>query len=405
MQYITRKGGLGMRKKADVLFVILLLAVLFAGLAQTVFFPKQINTYENRKANRLSSPSADSFLSGRFQDDSEAAFSDQLPASQYMKKACNYLTGSVRLTLLRLAMQDDPTHYYVFDAGQQSSTDVRFFGGRLCYAPKSLSAQRDALAARASALNEVFENHNEISFYAFFVENDGVFDFEKEESIGAFGLLLSELSLPKEQKGFFGVDSFAHFSECFYETDHHWNHRGSYAAYLELSKLLGIAEPISPTQEVALQERLCGSKAKAIGVQELLSEPFYAYRFPLAQMEITIDNTTAQYGNEDAFFASSTTAELTYGNFYGPDAGEVVFDTGREDLDNILILGDSYDNAILKLLSSHYHRTYSVDLRYYAHQTGTEFDLTSYLSSHEIDKVLFIGSLAFWTSDDFALEG
>ena len=76
----------------------------------------------------------------------------------------------------------------------------------------------------------------------------------------------------------------------------------------------------------------------------------------------------------------------------------------RQDRENVLVIGESYDNAILKLLASHFGRTYSVDLRYYRNYLGSDFSLSDYLRRNSITKVLLIGNVDYYISPDFALE-
>ena len=54
----------------------LILCGLLLGLARTVFFPKEINYYENRYANRAALPTPGSYADGTFQDQLEAALGD-----------------------------------------------------------------------------------------------------------------------------------------------------------------------------------------------------------------------------------------------------------------------------------------------------------------------------------------
>ena len=107
------------------------------------------------------------------------------------------------------------------------------------------------------------------------------------------------------------------------------------------------------------------------------------------------------YGRQDA---APGELALSYGAFYGGDDGEIIFDTGRTDRGNLLVIGESYDNAILKLLASHFDRTYSVDLRYYRNYMGSDFSLGDYLRRNNITKVLLIGNVDYYISPDFALE-
>ena len=194
----------------------------------------------------------------------------------------------------------------------------------------------------------------------------------------------------------------AHADEpIFYRTDHHWNYLGSYRAYRELLPLLGCTDtPLEPTATETLGE-FSGSKAAGTGL-DIFSEPFTVYRFAYPEMTVTRNGEPAgDYGRQDAVPGELA---LSYGAFYGGDDGEIIFDTGRTDRGNLLVIGESYDNAILKLLASHFDRTYSVDLRYYRNYMGSDFSLSDYLRRNNITKVLLIGNVDYYISPDFALE-
>ena len=68
------------------------------------------------------------------------------------------------------------------------------------------------------------------------------------------------------------------------------------------------------------------------------------------------------------------------------------------------MIGESYDNAVLKLLASHYDSLYSVDLRYYEHSMGQPFDLTSYTQANGITDVLLMGNIDYFIQDTFDPE-
>ena len=69
------------------------------------------------------------------------------------------------------------------------------------------------------------------------------------------------------------------------------------------------------------------------------------------------------------------------------------------------VLGESYDNAILKLLSESFDKTYSVDLRYYEAKMGRSFNFSQYLQEHNISKVLLIGNIDYFVMDEFSIRG
>lgn len=398
-----------MRKNADTVFVALLLALLLGSLVKAVFFPKQINTLENRYAKTLPAVSADHYLSGKLQDDTDAALSDQLPFAEQLTSYSNRIRSRVTLTLLQWQMQADPDHYYVYDAERAASdpaaANVQFYAGRLCYAPKKPEDYSDAIAKRTEALNQLFAENEGTEFFAYFVENDANIDFESGKNCGICDAVLEALALPEEQKGAFRLTGIGDFSQRFYETDHHWNDLGVRIAYGDLAELLGF-EKLSAEREFTLDNRLSGSKAKAIGAQDILTESVSVSTYDLPEYETYVNGKEGTYGNEAFFLSGRKKQTLTYGAFYGGDEGEVIFrNTALPDGGNLLIIGDSYDNALLKLLASHYSCTCAIDPRYYAQKMGSEFSLSSYLDAHDIDQVLFIGSVSFWTLDEFAVEG
>lgn len=54
------------KKGINFVFVGLILCGLLLGLARTVFFPKKINYYENRYANRAALPTPGTYAAARF---------------------------------------------------------------------------------------------------------------------------------------------------------------------------------------------------------------------------------------------------------------------------------------------------------------------------------------------------
>ena len=83
----------------------------------------------------------------------------------------------------------------------------------------------------------------------------------------------------------------------------------------------------------------------------------------------------------------------------------MIFSTGQTGRENLLVLGESYDNAVLKLLASHFNNTSSVDLRYYEAYMGKKFSFSDYVKEHGITQVLLIGNIDYFIMDEFLLEG
>ena len=129
---------------------------------------------------------------------------------------------------------------------------------------------------------------------------------------------------------------------------------------------------------------------------DLFQEPFKAYRYLFPPMVITVEGGKVEYGDEESFFNGiKPDNELTYSHFYGHDYPEIIFTTERDLRPNILVFGNSFDNPLLKMIASHYHQTYSIDLRYYKDVKKHEFNLNEYIQEHQINDVLFIINFIF----------
>lgn len=270
------------------------------------------------------------------------------------------------------------------------------YGGKyLTYPYRAPDVVDAALEARSENINQIIAAHPDVSFYIYMVEGDTNNYFPAGVNNGAFEYLSSRVNLPAAQMGRFAADDLATFERDFYQTDHHWNNVGSYRGYCEAAALLGCTDLLEPQETVRVSDHFSGSKALSIGAQEQFFEPMDVYRFAFPKMSVTIAGEPADdYGWQDAALSGQLT-DANYGGVYGWDNGEVILDTGTTGRGNLLMLGESYDNAILKLMASHFDRVYSVDLRSYEQDMGKPFRLAEYLREHRITKVLWIGSTTF----------
>lgn len=377
--------------------LIVMVLTFIAGFGKTVFCPDEIDYYENRYANKVAYLSAASYLDASFQDSMEDALADQVQLATTAKRIYNgaqaYLTRKGSELFL-----DEQGRYVKFG-------DCYTFDDVLVYSTRTLETEQEKLDAKAENFNAAFAAHPETEFYLYYIEKDTDLNFETGEKSGLYDYLSSHLDLPSERMACFRVDSFDDFQQNFYRTDHHWNHLGSYLGYTQVMELLGCQDILEPTEEVNLGYTFSGSKAIEAGATNIFTEPFSAYRFDFAPETITVNGQpAADYGAQEAYFAH-TPETITYGMFYGGDEGEVIFDTGTTGRGNLLVLGESYDNAILKLLSESFDKTYSVDLRYYEAKMGRSFNFSQYLQEHNISKVLLIGNIDYFVMDEFSIRG
>ncbi len=386
-------------KISNICLVAFALLLAAAGAVRTLFFEKDINTYENRYAEKVDEFSVEGYMDGKFQESVESALQDQIPFSQYGKKLYNDTNGSLINLFASGLYKKKPMRY-------SSIGNMKVFGGDyLVYDTRRLEDMTPALDKKIENVNGVIASHPELDIYMYYIEKDTDINFETNEKVYAYEYIKAALDLPEGHTAKLAIDSFEDYSRKFYRTDHHWNCEGSYEGYVQVAGLLGIEDVIIPVEKVDTGYVLSGSKAMESGNQAVFTEPFSAYRFELPDMSITINGVASDdYGNQEAYLSGTAQDEISYGNFYGGDHGEIIFDTGTQGRGNLLVIGESHDNAILKLLAAGFDRTYSIDLRNYQAQCGKQFRLSEYIETNDIDKLLLIGSIGFYTSEEMMLE-
>lgn len=382
----------------QVAFVAALGILLVGGLARALFRPQLVNTFENRKANLLPRVRLSSVLSTQFQTDMEAALTDQVPLSGTAKKYYNKLSSSITYSILRNIYKENPNRYYSYNS-------LLIYGGdMLLFHPRTLDAAAKAsLDERADSINSFAARFPDIDFFAYYIEKDTDINFMTGEQLGAFEYLSDAIAPERCTLKAFAIDDFSQYSTYFFKTDHHWSHKGSYTAYTEILEMLRPEAKPLPHGDAFLVGTLSGSKAEIAKSEGVWTEEMYAYQIDFPDMAVTIDAEAADdYGHQNS--PCPADAKLSYGYYYGGDDAEVVFDCGKTGGENLLIIGESYDNALLKLLASHYNKTFSVDLRYYEPLMGAAFDFSQYVADNDIDTVLYIGNIDYYVLQDFTVR-
>ena len=206
---------------------------------------------------------------------------------------------------------------------------------------------------------------------------------------------------PEAQIGRLRVDGFDDYHRLFLKTDHHWNAEGSYRGYLDVCALLGV-EPLPLRERFTLPA--CYRGTRAAGVEGVPAEDFAVNLFDCPPMTVAIPaGELPDYGMQE-LFVNGELESVSYGLVFGVDCGELLLDTGRPGK-NLLVMGDSYDNAIVKPLAASFSKTWCVDLRSYAGELGQAFDMESYLREKDIDLALFVGGVDYFGGTLAAAEG
>lgn len=380
----------------DIAFCLCILMYIMASLVKSFLKPIDEVERENRYAYKYEKININKFLNNDIQNNIENTLADQILISGKLKSANNYFKGTM-INLYINQMLDENTNEYLY------AVNVSFYGPKtLVFAPYNLDDYKENLNEMISNYNEIISKYKNVDFYAYYIEKDTDINFDTNKKMGAYEYIKANLSVKKISK--FEINNIDDFRNYFYKTDHHWNYKGSYKGYKEVLNLLGIKNFKEYKYEVCLQDNFSGSKARTSIFNKVITETFCAYKFDYMPIDVTINGIKVEdYGQQMKYINKELDSKISYGDFYGWDEGEIIFDNHDNTKENILIFGESFDNAILKLVSENFNKTISIDLRNYEFYMKKKFNIDDYLKEYNIDKVLFIGNIGFYVSSDFIL--
>jgi len=290
------------------------------------------------------------------------------------------------------------------------------YRSQLMYGTYGENYLKNSLKVHADNVSELAAKHPDVRFTAFFLERETDVNLETGFRNENGTYLLSQMSIGEGNTAITILDSFETYDAEFYKTDHHWNYKGSYRGYTTaLEMLLPNESPLVPTEEVYLG--LGSGSMTDTEETNYYSEEFWVYDFDFPAM--TYYNNGKQlsdYGNLKDSIAKAKAGNLskknTYAHIYGDDLKDlVIVNSNYTGNGNILVIGSSYDNAVLKLLASHYDELHCVDMRKWTvpvdengNPTSTRsnsFSLSKYITENNITTVLFYGDDWFWTGKTF----
>ena len=371
-------------------------------LAGTVFGNKEVSGLENRKLTPFPAFGAGSFLDGSFQKGLEDALGDRVTGSEAVRGAVREGQAAVVRLGHSLLYALNPA---LRSGYSQAAEGYYFYRGdshRIVERPEEDPEGME----RARALAEQVCAIPGVRVWVYFINNSRSVDFDRPEESGAVFAEVSAL-FPAAGCAAFTFADYEEYCGWFYQTDHHWNNRGSYRGYREIAELMGLGEPVPAGEEVEFPFVFNGSYARETN-QMCADEPFRVYPFELPKHRITLDGKPGKYGRLDAYLKGRYETEpLTnhYSSCYGGEYGEIVYDFGTEGRGSLLIIANSYSNPINALIASHFDRTTVVDPRYWEQRTGEPFDPAECARRAGADTVLLLGDVRLFTGEAGAEGG
>ena len=189
-------------------------------------------------------------------------------------------------------------------------------------------------------------------------------------------------------KGVVPVDAYTPIQEhsdeyVYFRTDHHWTALGAYYAYTGFAQAAGL-EPVSLDKyQTDVIEGYIGSMYETTGSSNLKRNPdsITVYK-PFTENEYNI-----YYGSAikmKVIDMSHADKKIKYRVFLSGDRPLGIIKTDVANGKKILVIKDSYGNAMVPFLMPHYEEIYIVDPRQY------EKNIFSLVQNNDIQEVLFL---------------
>lgn len=182
-------------------------------------------------------------------------------------------------------------------------------------------------------------------------------------------------------------------NEFYFKTDHHWNINGAYKAYEYIvnesrKKFPSMEPPLRENEEFMVDKyyRFNGSYNRQLQFNIDTDEELKIYR---PRKDLLKERITNYEEGEDPIAKDLIESNYSYSVFMGGDIARDVLKTYRAELPNVLIVGDSFTNALETILYTSFNQMHSIDLR---DNNRNEIDIAHYANRQNIDIVVFVES-------------
>lgn len=369
---------------------------MIIGLLGVINFP---NSGKDNAENRISANvlplTFDSLKNGSFVASFEQAFSDRFP----MRQA--FVALSKEIESLK-SIGNDGTEIVDYkganvtetmDASEDGVRDTKW-GKILIYQGAAMEINTfDEPSARAYAnsINAYAEQFESVKIHSLLVPTQIEFvDNEQYKSMS-----VSQRETINTTNSFFDdrintIDVYdvleSHNDEYIYfRTDHHWTQRGAYYAFTVVADELGEKAPLISDYKMELANDYLGSLYNVTLSKEVAKTPddievFY----PLTEHTFKGTQQAIKYNEGNVIVAKWLDEKEKYAAFMGGDQPLVEIETKSKTGKNLLVLKDSYANALVPFFVDIADRIIVVDPRMY------DGNVKSLVERYEITDILFV---------------
>ena len=354
---------------------IIITIIIFSVVLMFMFVPKKEFSYnENRYLEKFPEVSIDNIMSGKFMNKLDSYISDNFPFRESLL--------SLKSKLFRVL-------------GVYKQSDVYYGKDNKLYQEYKEPSNSDVVIKRVNRLKDnidsdiyfmlvptsIYVNKDKVSKYNLSYDEGKTIDYYKDKLDVKFIDVRDRFKKNKEDYLFYG-------------TDHHWTTRGAYLGYLEYCNSLGINpnkyefEIVNNKFYGTLYSKVLDNSLEYDYIERIKDDTKYKVYFD--------DNSEE---SDILYYDEYLDKKDKYSYFLDNNHSLIKIENLDSDNDNnILIIKDSYANALVPLIGPHYKNIHVIDPRFYT------LSISDYIKENKIEKVLFVYNV-LTLGDDLGIVG
>lgn len=380
----SRKDALDFKffRVLSVGFVVLLFVVMFLNIITPT---SKTSVAENRELQQRPSMSLSRLLDGKFASEYTKFLSDQFINRDGLikiKAKFDLMTGKKEINGVYIAKND-----YLMEGFKRSDDNSTLF--------------------KLSEINKFTNNNTGLKVSMMLVPN----------KVEIYSNLLPKSNPNNSQKEYVNfvkknldskikvVELFDVFEknknniDLYFKTDHHWTTDGAYLAYVEYCKALNL-EPIN---ENMLERNLASDSFKGSlyyknGAEIGFPDELYLYLNKNEDKPVLVKYYDDLKKVPSLYDVSKLQGRDPYEVFTGGNHTQIKIRTNIDTKRKLLVVKDSYANAMLPFLVNNFSEITVVDLRYF---TGSLQDV---IQNNELTDVLFLNNINTFNTDSSILS-
>lgn len=424
-----------MKKLYTALSCLVLVLLLGVGLFALLDKDATFSASENRALKKRPAPTLSALLDGSYVTSFDAYFSDTFPTREKLLSTNRSLNGFYYFSALAgetgpaiaidfntnaanggealpVASEQTTLDPEPSESGSEESTEpteapvVETLGTVLLIGDRAIDcavARYEKIDEYAEAINQIADAlGSDVRTISIAVPNSAEFYTPEEYHSGAYSQKnMIDYCYSKLNSNVYHVDAYssiaAHTEEYLYfRTDHHWTQLGAYYAYLAFCDTMGFtAEPLDKF-ETGQYDDFLGSLytyVKDYPQSKVLAEnpdTLYFYRpFVEAKARYYSDTTLSDPGKIGVISYIQENVSNKYLCYLGGDHPVVVVNTDVEG-PVCLLIKESYGNAFVPWLTSHYSRIVVIDPREFNREGKPELNLAAFAEEQGIDDCIVL---------------